>query len=126
METKPDISAIIIYTFCERVYYKHINQKFPHEVRENLGRFVGVADNVGHALTYKILTDDSEIIFRSQIRTTENTTVKNKILEPITDEEILKLKLKRATTLPIVDPDELIGRTFLKEPNDDGIRLRAK
>ena len=90
-----------------------------------MGRFVGVADNVGHALTYKILTDDFRIIFRSRIRTAEDTTVKNKILEPITD-EILKSKFNRDDTLPTIDPDTLIGRTFLKEPNDDGIRLRAK
>ena len=38
--TKPDISAIIIFTFWEKIYYKHVNQKFRHESSEKLGRFV--------------------------------------------------------------------------------------
>ena len=53
--TKPDITAIIIYKFWEKVYYAHVNPEFPYDSTEKLGRFVGVADDVGHALTYKIL-----------------------------------------------------------------------
>ena len=124
--TQPDISAIIIFTFWGKIYYKHTNPKFPHDSNEMIGRFVGVADNVGHALTYKILSNEAKIIFRSRIRSAENTQVKNKILEPIDGEEIVKSKLDRDTGLPTINPDELIGRTFLQEPDENGIRLRAR
>ena len=59
--TKSDISAIIVYQFWEMIYYKHINAEFPHDSNEKVARFVRVADNVGHALTYKILSDENTI-----------------------------------------------------------------
>ena len=123
---KPDISSIIIYRFWEKIYYKHIDAEFPHNSSEKLGRFVGVADTVGHALTFKILSDESKIIFRSKIRSADRTTLKNRILEPIEDDDILKSKFDREGPLPTFDPQDLIGRTFLREPNDEGIRYRAK
>ena len=40
---------------------------------EKSGRWMGVAHNVGDALTYKILTDDTKkIIFRSAVRPRED------------------------------------------------------
>ena len=33
-----------------------------------LGRFVGITESVGHALTFKILTDEMEVISRSLVR----------------------------------------------------------
>ena len=41
------------------------------------------------------------------------------------DKEFLKSKFNR-NKLPTILPDELIGKTFLKDPTEDGIRLRAK
>ena len=86
---KPDVSALVIFRFWEKVYYKHINANFPNNSTERIGRFVGVADNVGHVLTYKILSDEQRIIFRSRIRSAESTEVKNKILEPLTEKSHL-------------------------------------
>ena len=51
---KPDISAIIIYQFWERVYYKHTCPKFPYNSSEMIRHFMEVAENVGHAITFKI------------------------------------------------------------------------
>ena len=124
--TKPDISAIIIFQFWELIYYKHINAKFPHDSNEKIGRFVGVADNVGHALTYKILSDENTILYRSTIRSAIKTDVKNRRLEPNVHQEYIKSKFNRETMLHTINPDELIGKTFLREPSEDGIRLRAK
>ena len=67
-----------------------MNAKFPYESTECLGHYVGVADNVGHAMTFKILSSESKIIYRSKIRSAENTNVRNKILEPDLNTEHLK------------------------------------
>ena len=43
---------------------------FPSDTAERLGRFVGFGESVGDALTFKILTDDTQkIIYRSSICT---------------------------------------------------------
>jgi hypothetical protein len=42
---------------------------FPSDTAERMGRFVGFGESVGCALTFKILTDDTEkILYRSSIR----------------------------------------------------------
>ena len=52
------------FVFYEPVYYRAHEPGFPSENRESSGRFMGIAENVGHALTYKILNEDNEkIIF---------------------------------------------------------------
>ena len=33
-----------------------------------MGRFVGTSDNVGHAITFKILTESKRVIYRSVVR----------------------------------------------------------
>ena len=90
----------------------HIDLKFPHESTEKLGRFAEVADNVGHAITFKIFSNESKIIFISRIRSAEKTQVKNKILEPFEDDQILKSKFKDRKKLPKFDPNNLIERTL--------------
>ena len=50
----PDITSILLYTFWEKVYYRHTtSSRFPHDSSEKIGHFVGVATNIGHALTSK-------------------------------------------------------------------------
>ena len=58
----PDISPILQFDFYEPVYYKAYESSFPSESVEKAGRFVGISETVGHALTYKILTDDTKKI----------------------------------------------------------------
>ena len=74
---KPVLSAIVIFLYSEKVYYKHSNARFPNDLTEKIGRFVGVVDSVGHALAYKILSDEQRIIFRLRTRSAENTEVWN-------------------------------------------------
>ena len=61
----PDISIMLVFLFWDVVYVSHhkddnyarqIGSKKSSEVR---GCFVGFAWDVGHALTFKVLTDDS-------------------------------------------------------------------
>ena len=65
----PDISPLLRFYWWQPVYYKLDDSDFPSDSTELRGRFVGIAEHVGHAMTFKILTDDtSKIIFRSNVR----------------------------------------------------------
>jgi hypothetical protein len=44
------------------VYYLVDETTFPSESKELHGQWVGVSKNVGHFMTYKILTDDTHRI----------------------------------------------------------------
>ena len=62
-----DISHLLMYQFYEPVYY-HDYDSYP-ESSEKLGYWVGVAQNVGDALTFQILTHDTnQIVERSTVR----------------------------------------------------------
>ena len=130
----PDISSLLCFRFWEPVYYKLDDADFPSESTERRGRFVGIAENVGHALTFKVLTDDTKkIIYRSRIRSAMNPKEKNLRIEcdtSTTPPEIVKAKhhddLLNGETMPTFDPSELIGRTFLLPPEEDGQRFRGK
>ena len=42
---------------------------FPSDTREKRGKFVGIAEHVGHVMTFRILSDDTrQIIDRSLVR----------------------------------------------------------
>ncbi|ACI65686.1 predicted protein [Phaeodactylum tricornutum CCAP 1055/1] len=65
----PDISVLLQFHFWEPVYYRLEDATFPSDGTEQTGRFVGIADSVGDALTYKILNDTSNrILYRSSVR----------------------------------------------------------
>ena len=49
----PDISVLLQFQFYEPVYYKLLEHDKWGESNEALGRFVGFADNIGHAMTFK-------------------------------------------------------------------------
>jgi hypothetical protein len=54
----PDISYILMFYWFELVLYLDPVAKFPESTAKP-GFFVEFADNVGHALTFKILKNDS-------------------------------------------------------------------
>lgn len=63
-----DISAFLGFTFCEKVYYLDPNTSFP-ETKEKVGYWLGISTNCGDALTYTILTDDTQrLVSRSVVR----------------------------------------------------------
>ena len=61
-----DISMLLCFVFWDRVCVKrykdksHSGQIGSEESNEMSGRFVGFAWNVGHALTFQILADDTK------------------------------------------------------------------
>src|SRR6056300_1198686 len=140
--TTPDISVLLRFQFYEQVYYKTEEPSFPSESPESLGRIVGIAQHVGNALTYKILTSDTnKVICRSEIRTADSPNDRNKRLDPPdgeTSEPPLIVKSKLDSLSPIdgasgsgeptvlSDVEDLLGRTFLLEPNKEGHVQRAR
>ena len=67
----PDISALVQFAFYEPIYFLDSDTSYPH-TREIPGRFVGIAEHTGDALTYKILTPQGSIIARSVLRSALN------------------------------------------------------
>jgi hypothetical protein len=131
----PNISAFLGFRFYELVLFASEN-RWPSESHERSGRWVGVASNVGDALTYKILTDDTgEIIYRSAVRpraddVNPNTRVTSEsfVESPDKGRNIIK---SRDFALPDVrgrdfNPDDLVGRTFLAQEQEDGTRFRKR
>ena len=64
----PDITVMLSYVFYQRVYYTTEDKHFPDKTDERVGRFVGISTNVGHSITYKVLTDEGHVIRRAVIR----------------------------------------------------------
>ena len=65
--TTPDISAFVLFHFWEKIYYHAPDNSFP-DSKELPGYFLGVANNVGDALTFIILSEDGKRLHRSVIR----------------------------------------------------------
>ena len=130
----PDISALLCFRFWEPVYYKLDDSEFPSQSPEKLGYFVGISEHVGHALTFKVLTNDTKkIIHRSWIRSALDPKERNLRIDLAMDDstpEVVKSKhdedLREGKQMPTFEPTDLIGRTFLLPPEEDGQRFRGK
>ena len=57
----PDISALLAFRFFQKVYYLDSEESFPNS-KEDARYIMGIAENVGDALTYWILTEDTQQI----------------------------------------------------------------
>ena len=63
-----DISPLLHFHWWQPVYYHVDETSFPSEPREKRGHWVGIAENAGHAMTYKILMDDTKkVICHSEV-----------------------------------------------------------
>ena len=84
----PDISPFLQFEWYEPIYYKTEESHFPSMSNERSGRFVGVSELVGHALTFMILTDDTQtIIHRSVVRTATDPASENLRANPPPEHE---------------------------------------
>jgi hypothetical protein len=123
---------MLYFSFYELVYYLVDETTFPSKSKELRGRWVGVSENVGHFMTYKILTDDTrQIIHRSNIRSAADPNTRNLCLDPLNEEppEVIRSLCKASPSTGddtvIVNPQELLGCTFLMDTQEDGQRFRA-
>ena len=98
----PDITVMLIFHFWEPVYYAANEAEWPADNREALGMFVGIAECVGHAITFKILTQSKKVINRSIVRSAtgdgiyQNERANSKAPEfaPSTPNRLLRVKDK--------------------------------
>ena len=63
-------TSIIYQMPCRTlVYFPRYTDSFPSDTTEDIGYFVGFSENVGHSITFKVLTlDTRKILFRSRVR----------------------------------------------------------
>jgi hypothetical protein len=112
---------------------------------------VGISENVGNFMTFKILTDDThKTICSSNLCLARNPNAQNLCIDPLnTDSPEVICSLRTATPaldhgeelsplslddsghnkqdhLAIVDPYKLMGCTFLMDSQDDGQCFRAR
>jgi hypothetical protein len=86
-----DISPLLQFRWYEPVYYMVDDSSFPSDSRERRGYFVGIAEHVGHAMTFKILTDDTKkIVYHSNICSALDPKSHNLHLDPLNDDECIK------------------------------------
>jgi hypothetical protein len=127
---------LLCFHFWEPVYYKVDDSDFPSDTHEKRGHFVGISETVGHAMTFKILTDNTlKVIHRSNVRSALNPDEKNLRLDPLEPSDVANPIVKSRhdsaddgeilPPMPVIDPLELIGRTFLMD-KEDGQRHRAR
>jgi hypothetical protein len=136
-----DISPLLYFRWYEPIYYKLDDSDFPSDSRGKRGWWVGVTENVSHAMTFKILMDDTrKIVFCSNIRSALDPNCWNLHMDPLNKDPVLKPIIKSpsdtddlhygessgATLMTIVDPNDLVGCTFLMPPQEDGQRFHAR
>jgi hypothetical protein len=93
----PDISHTLIFYWFKPVLYLDTVSKFP-ETTERPGEFVGFEDNVGNALTFKILKNDLvTVLHRSVVRSAADASHLNKRVSFKSD---LQESLKSLDTKP--------------------------
>ncbi|HEY9708217.1 MAG TPA: hypothetical protein V6D48_08435 [Oculatellaceae cyanobacterium] len=63
----PDISALIQFYFYQPVLYLDTNKPSYPKSKELFGYWIGIAENIGDALTYQILTPEFQVIARSTL-----------------------------------------------------------
>ena len=133
----PDISSLLQFDWYEPVYYRTEESHFPSMSNEKPGRFVGISEHVGHALTFMILTDDTQkIIHRSVVRSANNPDARNlradtppdkepqEHIQSFIDNDIHGGEAQQAN-MPIVNPEELVGR-ILSITQDNGESTKIK
>jgi len=140
----PDISALLSFHFWEPAYYLDLtDEEFPSTTKEKSGRFAGIAESVGDAMTYKILADDTkQVLYQSTVHSALVPSECNLHLPHLEDDDSSapqvirsrvplkgeKLQGEHPSISPMhtIAPDELIGRSILLPPNEEGERYRAK
>jgi hypothetical protein len=130
-----DVSAYLQFHWWQEVFFEQPDKS------EGLGRWVGVAQDKGDALTYYILTHDTQqVVVRSNVRHAKDPLFPNRSLRPddgsgslTAGGEASSIPVLMALSdidpaaldLPKYSPEELLGLTFLRE-TEDGDKIRAK
>jgi hypothetical protein len=147
-----DISPLLRFYFWQQVYYLREGHSFP-DTPEGYGRIVGISEHVGPIMTYMILNEQTlKVIYRSNVRphSDDDPNLRAALIDGENSDDTPTQNFVRsrselmangetgngeninvsdsedfATPQPIAEIDELIGRSFLTEPAEDGTRSRA-
>ena len=144
-----DISPLLRFHWYQEVYYKMDDSSFPSDTKEEKGYVVGIAEHVGHIMTYRIFDPVTrKILNRGNLRACD-TKSPNKRLDLISGEDLAppsKSVIKSikehdeetgehtasnqtdpaTSDVPVFNPHDLVGRSFLMDKNEDGTRYRAR
>lgn len=140
---KPDVSPYLYVHWWQAVYYDaHETKKFPSRSKERTGRIVGVAWNKGDLMTFMVLDDATRKVhhqsnvrpitkqdpnFKSMSDGGEDLWMSQKpIVHSMADELNENVNNPSDRDCYSLSPDELVGTTFLHQPEEDGQILRAR
>ena len=74
-----DISSLTAFSWLEPVYFKLDDSSFPSQSSEILGFWVGIAEHVGHAMTFLVWhPKTNKILPRSTLRSALSPHLQNK------------------------------------------------
>ena len=89
--TTQDISPMLQFEWYKPDYYREEEAKFPSTPIERFGRFIGIAETVGLALTFMILAEDTQrFVYRSVVHTAKDPSSKNLRAKGYTNQDPLK------------------------------------
>jgi len=135
------------FKFWDNVYAKRDESRggkeFPSSSNEIACRFVGFSESVGHPMTYKVLTSDTKkVLYRSRIRlasecpnpradaaarmNSSSPSSDNSTSETFDDHSTTPVLQSRDRPMAVIDPNDIIGRTYLSTPEEDGTRMRLR
>ena len=73
----PDISIILLFIFCQPVFYATYDQKFPSECEKRAGYF---GEHCGDAITHKLRDHETQkCIYRSAVRPKNSSTPNHRL-----------------------------------------------
>jgi Reverse transcriptase (RNA-dependent DNA polymerase) len=141
-----DISILMLFTFWEDVFYSTTDTSFPSESTEESGNFIGFSEHVGDMMTFIVLSKSTKrILYRSNVCSANDTTRPNNRIS--TDGEVddytkdkqvdcmfIQSKYDNFDDAPThrlrnmagYTPKDLIGRTFLDLPAEDGTKYTLR
>ena len=135
----PDISVMLHFVFWEQCFIKNYVEpgpRFPSESNEIAVRFVGYSESVGHDLTFLVWNEETQqLLYRSRVRKIKDEGDQNRCCLPPSDPpdspdipQVIRSSPGYGTQTEgsTIRPDDLIGRTFLMKPKEDGTRFRAE
>ena len=143
---------MLLYTFYQPVFYATHHQHLQSESEERAAFWVGFGEHCGDAMTHKLLDKIThKVIYRSAVRPITKSNPNHRLdidggesgASMGSSEGSKPTKTPKVPTvfiisrqddagssiikpMPEFDPDNLIGRTFLLPPQENGERLRAK
>jgi hypothetical protein len=132
----PDCSPLLQFAWWDAVYFKLDDSGFPSDSPELKGRFVGISEHVVHAMTFKILNMDTmKVLHCANVRPANAPNTRNIRADLIKSNDDSKFSTTFSTgddannvendgieknSVPVFNPHDLVGRTFLLNPEEDG------